>query len=96
MQSGGIAAAIQPADRFSSSSSAVALECSFDMAEVMLTLEADCGLGAALSSCFAACSMSESVASARTDLPLKGQIFHREAENRLSRRPREAKKLNFK
>ncbi len=31
-----------------------------------------------------------------TDLPLKGRIFHREAENRLSRRPREAKKLNFK
>ncbi len=60
VQSGGIAAAIQPADRFSSSSSAVALECSFDMAEIMLTLEADCGLGAAL--CFAACSMSESVA----------------------------------
>ena len=32
----------------------------------------------------------------RTDLPVKGQIFHREAENRLFRRPREAKKLNFK
>ena len=31
-----------------------------------------------------------------TDLPVKGQIFHREAENRLFRRPREAKKLNFK
>ncbi len=31
-----------------------------------------------------------------TDLPLKGQIFHREAENRLSRRPRDEKKLNFK
>jgi hypothetical protein len=31
-----------------------------------------------------------------TDLPLKGQIFHREAENRLFRRPREEKKLNFK
>ena len=26
-----------------------------------------------------------------TDLPLKGQIFHREAENRLFCRPREAK-----
>jgi hypothetical protein len=49
-------AAIQPADRFSSSSSAAALECSFDMAETMLTLMADCGLGAEL--CFAACSMS--------------------------------------
>ena len=32
----------------------------------------------------------------QTDLPVKGQIFHREAENRLFRRPREAKKLNFK
>ena len=32
----------------------------------------------------------------QTDLPLKGQIFHREAENRLSRRPRDEKKLNFK
>jgi hypothetical protein len=31
-----------------------------------------------------------------TDLPLKGKIFHREAENRLFRRPREGKKLNFK
>ena len=27
-----------------------------------------------------------------TDLPVKGQIFHREAENRLSRRPRDEKK----
>jgi hypothetical protein len=26
-----------------------------------------------------------------TDLPLKGQLFHREAENRLSRRPRDEK-----
>jgi hypothetical protein len=48
--------AIQPADSISSSSSAIALECSFDMAEIMLTLETDCGLGAEL--CFAACSMS--------------------------------------
>ena len=31
-----------------------------------------------------------------TDLPLKGQIFHIEAENRLFCRPREAKKLHFK
>ena len=31
-----------------------------------------------------------------TDLPLKGQFFHREAENPLFRRPREEKKLNFK
>ena len=53
---GGMPAAIQPADRFSSSSSAIALECSFDMAETMVTLGTDCGLGAAL--CFAACSLS--------------------------------------
>ena len=53
---GGMPAAMQPADRASSSSSAIALECSFDMAEIMLTLETDCGLGAEL--CFAACSMS--------------------------------------
>ena len=33
---------------------------------------------------------------ALTDLPLKGQIFHIEAENRLFCRPREAKKLHFK
>jgi hypothetical protein len=26
-----------------------------------------------------------------TDLPLKGQMFHREAENRIFRRPRDAK-----
>ena len=42
---------------------------------------------------------AESAATVRvlkqTDLPLKGQIFHREAENRLSRRPREAKKTQF-
>ena len=30
-----------------------------------------------------------------TDLPVMGQIFHREAENRLFRRPREAKKTQF-
>jgi hypothetical protein len=30
-----------------------------------------------------------------TDLPVKGQIFHREAENRLFRRPREAKKTSI-
>ena len=32
----------------------------------------------------------------QTDLPLKGQIFHIEAENRLFCRPREAKKIHFK
>ena len=31
-----------------------------------------------------------------TDLPVKGQFFHREAENRLFCRLRDAKKLNFK
>ena len=36
-----------------------------------------------------------SVLSPMTDLPLKGQIFHIEAENRLFCRPREAKKLHF-
>ena len=53
---GGMPAAIQPADSFSSSSSAIALECSFDMVEIMLTFETDGGLGAEL--CFEACSLS--------------------------------------